>query len=281
MEDITSSQLHTTDTQNIKFVILGNSGVGKSCLVKTLKFPTWVLNPNETLNRNEPSTIGVDFVVQEKDIFMVESNQLVPVKLQLWDTAGQERFKSLILSYCRGVSAIIFVFETPDSDLEQDYASLRALTEWYAQVKREILNDLSEQERDSIICCICMSKYDRLKKLKEPKRVGEQCKSVLETICFAKNDVKRVYITSVVHGHEKNQTGQHLVQYMIDDLIHRVVTLRLENPKPYLPRVQPKEEENDYSFTRRKSNRFTIRVTDKNGNTTESLADQERQSGCC
>ena len=57
-----------------KFIVIGNSGVGKSCLV--LQFI------DKRARKNHDITIGVEFGT--KVIKMKETN----VKLQIWDTAG-------------------------------------------------------------------------------------------------------------------------------------------------------------------------------------------------
>lgn len=71
-----------------KMLIIGNSGVGKSCLL--LRYA------ENSFNENFFNTIGVDFklknVKHENDV----------IKLQIWDTAGQERFRTLTASYYRG-----------------------------------------------------------------------------------------------------------------------------------------------------------------------------------
>ena len=85
-------------------LIIGNSGVGKSCLL--LRYA------ENSFNENFFNTIGVDFklktVKHENDV----------IKLQIWDTAGQERFRTLTASYYRGklvcyithLFALLFLF---------------------------------------------------------------------------------------------------------------------------------------------------------------------------
>jgi Ras-related protein Rab-2A len=80
-----------------KYIIIGESGVGKSCLL--LQF---------TDKRFEPlfdMTIGVEFGARSIQI----SNQ--EVKLQIWDTAGQESFRSITRSYYRGACGALLVFD--------------------------------------------------------------------------------------------------------------------------------------------------------------------------
>ena len=71
-----------------KMLLIGNSGVGKSCLL--LRYA------ENSFNENFFNTIGVDFKLKT---VKHEGNI---VKLQIWDTAGQERFRTLTASYYRG-----------------------------------------------------------------------------------------------------------------------------------------------------------------------------------
>jgi Ras-related protein Rab-1A len=85
-----------------KFLLVGDSGVGKSCLV--LKFTDRVFNDSYI------STIGVDFKIQTLQL----DGKFI--KLQIWDTAGQERFRSITSSYYRGAHAVIIVFDLTDTE---------------------------------------------------------------------------------------------------------------------------------------------------------------------
>ena len=62
-----------------KLLIIGESGVGKTCLL--LRFT------DDSFTANHLATIGIDFKIK---IINLE-NKLI--KLQIWDTAGQERFQ--------------------------------------------------------------------------------------------------------------------------------------------------------------------------------------------
>jgi GTPase SAR1 family protein len=64
----------------VKLLMIGNSGVGKSCLL--LRFADDEFKPSFL------PTIGIDFRVRE---VAVEGARL---RLQIWDTAGQERFRT-------------------------------------------------------------------------------------------------------------------------------------------------------------------------------------------
>ena len=68
-----------------KLLLIGDSGVGKSCLL--LRFA------DDTYTESYISTIGVDFKIRTIEL------DGKTIKLQIWDTAGQERFRTITSRY--------------------------------------------------------------------------------------------------------------------------------------------------------------------------------------
>lgn len=85
-----------------KLVLIGDSGVGKSCIL--LRFA------DDSFTESYITTIGVDF--RFRTINVNGKN----VKLQIWDTAGQERFRTITSAYYRGADSIVLVYDTTDRE---------------------------------------------------------------------------------------------------------------------------------------------------------------------
>mmetsp|Transcript_64171 Transcript_64171/g.88165 ORF Transcript_64171/g.88165 Transcript_64171/m.88165 type:complete len:198 (-) Transcript_64171:193-786(-) len=87
---------------NSKLVLLGDTAVGKSCLV--VRFVR-----DEFFEFQEP-TIGAAFLTQTVAL------EDATIKFEIWDTAGQERYRSLASLYYRGASAAIVVYDITNKD---------------------------------------------------------------------------------------------------------------------------------------------------------------------
>ena len=88
---------HSDYNLAFKIIIIGNSGVGKSCIS---------LRATKNVFRNEyASTIGFEYVkynIQLKDESII--------RIHIWDTCGQEIYRSLVANYYTNSSLAIIVF---------------------------------------------------------------------------------------------------------------------------------------------------------------------------
>jgi len=84
----------------IKLLIIGDSGVGKSCLL--LRFT------DDTFTPSFITTIGIDFKIRNIEL---DGKR---IKLQIWDTAGQERFRTITTAYYRGAMGIMLAYDVTD-----------------------------------------------------------------------------------------------------------------------------------------------------------------------
>ena len=81
----------------LKYIIIGNSAVGKSCIM--MKYL------HGTFDDEFKTTIGVEFGSKNLSI---KSNIY---KIQIWDTAGQETFRSLTRSYYKNSVCALVVYD--------------------------------------------------------------------------------------------------------------------------------------------------------------------------
>ena len=99
----------------LKLLLIGDSGVGKSCFL--LRFADDSFTPAYI------TTIGIDFKIKNLSI---DDRR---VKLQVWDTAGQERFRTITTAYYRGAMGILLLYDVAEE------SSFDAVTEWVRQIE--------------------------------------------------------------------------------------------------------------------------------------------------
>lgn len=107
----------------IKLLLIGDSGVGKSCLL--LRYS------DDSFTSSFITTIGIDFKI--KSILCGDSK----VKLQIWDTAGQERFRTITTAYYRGAMGILLVYDVSD---EESFTNVR---NWMRQIDQNAAENVN------------------------------------------------------------------------------------------------------------------------------------------
>ena len=95
-----------------KLIFLGDSGVGKTNLMKRFSEDQFFFNSKPT--------IGVDFRTK---IVKIKNHV---IKLQIWDTAGQERYKSFTKAYFKDTKGIIIVYDVTSR------SSFENLMNWFS-----------------------------------------------------------------------------------------------------------------------------------------------------
>ncbi|OLL24965.1 GTP-binding protein ypt2 [Neolecta irregularis DAH-3] len=108
----------------MKLLIIGDSGVGKSCLL--LRFSEDQFTPSFI------TTIGIDFKIRTIEL---EGKR---IKLQIWDTAGQERFRTITTAYYRGAMGILLVYDTTD---RKSFDNIRT---WFQNVTQHASEDVNK-----------------------------------------------------------------------------------------------------------------------------------------
>lgn len=103
--------------EEIKLTLLGNAGVGKTCIISKYI--------DNTFSENNESTIGANY--SEK---IIKKNGK-EIQLNIWDTAGQEKFHSLGKHFYKDAMIVCLVYDITNQD------SLDKLREvWYPDLKK-------------------------------------------------------------------------------------------------------------------------------------------------
>lgn len=105
----------------LKVILLGDGGVGKSCLMNR-----FISNKFDSQSFH---TIGVEFL--NKDI-TVDGQSFT---MQIWDTAGQERFKSLRTPFYRGADCCLLTYSVDDTQSFRNLAMWKKEFLYYADVQ--------------------------------------------------------------------------------------------------------------------------------------------------
>jgi small GTP-binding protein len=100
---------------NYKIIVIGDSGVGKTCL--TLRASTG------EFHTQEPPTLGFEYLAY----YLKYKNKIL--KLEIWDTCGQEQYRSLIKSFFSNSSLAIIAYAIDDKK------SFNSIDEWVRQCK--------------------------------------------------------------------------------------------------------------------------------------------------
>ena len=120
IEEVTSQEVK--EDFKIKIVVVGDSGVGKTNLIRRFI--------SNEFSENLKATIGVEFMSKtyriNKHLF----------KIEIWDTAGQERYKSITAVYYKGAKGALVVYDTTEQTTFDD------IDKWLLEIKDKTSKNL-------------------------------------------------------------------------------------------------------------------------------------------
>ncbi|KAJ8952124.1 hypothetical protein NQ318_018460 [Aromia moschata] len=169
----------------IKVMLLGDSGVGKTCILMRFRDGLFLCG-------NFISTVGVDFRTK------VVSVDNTKVKLQIWDTAGQERFRSVTHAYYRDAHALLLLYDVTN---KTSFDNIRA---W--------LGEIREYAQDDVVIMLLGNKADcgseRAVKREEGERLArEYSVAFMETSAKSGQNVELAFV-AVARELKYRQNGQ-------------------------------------------------------------------------
>lgn len=85
-------------TRVYKVIMIGDAGVGKTCLAERFV--------NSVIPSNVMPTVGHEFF--QKIITLKNGSEVV---VQIWDTAGQEKYRAMTMGHYKGAQAAVLVFD--------------------------------------------------------------------------------------------------------------------------------------------------------------------------
>ena len=87
---------------NFKIIVIGNSGVGKTCITNQAVKNIFI--------NNHQATIGMEIFT----LFLRINKKII--KFQIWDTCGEETYRSLVTNFYRSTSLAILVYSIDKRD---------------------------------------------------------------------------------------------------------------------------------------------------------------------
>ncbi|KAH3758008.1 ADP ribosylation factor [Pelomyxa schiedti] len=174
----------STFAYTFKYIIIGDTGVGKSCLL--LQFTDKRFQPVHDV------TIGVEFGAK---IISLEKTQ---VKIQIWDTAGQESFRSITRSYYRGAAGALLVYDISRRE------TFNHISSW--------LEDARQHANPEMTVMLIGNKSDKEGQREVTTAEGEAFAKehgllFIETSAKTSDNVQEAFFTTAKHIFERIQKG--------------------------------------------------------------------------
>ena len=124
------------NVKELKIILLGNSGVGKTCIINRYI--------NDQFNPDSETTLGSSFSTK----IIKKGN--IEYRLNIWDTTGQEKYHSITKLFIKGSSAVILVYSI------DSLSSFEGLNSWYESIKEHL-------QGNEYILAVIGSKSDLIK----------------------------------------------------------------------------------------------------------------------
>ena len=201
----------TKNEKQIKVILLGDSGVGKSCIINRYI--------NDVYDPNIESTLGSNALSK-----LIKKDRVSYI-LNLWDTTGQEKYRSITNLFIKGSNIVILVYSI------DSLSSFKGLDFWYKSVNEKL-------EGDKYVLAVVGSKSDLIENQDEvvseetAKKFAEE-KNALFKLVSSKEDPDGInnLFESLLDELIKNNYLTENKSYVIDKRNHKGMGKRKKNKK--------------------------------------------------
>ena len=163
--------------------VLGDSQVGKTCMIKTLR--------ENTFNIDELPTIGLETYIDT--VSMDDINY----KFKIFDLSGREKYKNLVMSKLRLADGFILVFSVDNNEsLKQIDYWLRIIDETVKSKRRKILigNKIDIKKREILNQdAVNFAKERNMKYFETSAKTGFNIKETFNRFFLEFYDLKNQY----------------------------------------------------------------------------------------
>ena len=124
---------------NYKFILIGNSGVGKTSFFRKL-------STGDFYDKNI-STIGIEKKTFNLDI-NIDNNgksEKKQFEIYLFDTAGQEKFRAITFNYFKGTDGILLIYDIADK------STFESVENWISSIREAIGTNSNESNYATIL----------------------------------------------------------------------------------------------------------------------------------
>ena len=171
----------------LKYVVIGDSGVGKSNIL--LRYI------NNTFSEEFKTTVGVEFGAKN-----IEVNNNI-YRIQIWDTAGQENFRSIARAYYKNSVCACIVYDITNR------SSFQSIQSW--------IDDCSKQTSKTVLLLLIGNKSD-LKDMREVQYEEGEKFAKLHNMIFLETSAKTGENISSIFEESVKQIDQNIIENKYD-----------------------------------------------------------------
>ena len=167
IDNLDNGNNDNTNLEKIKIILVGESGVGKTCIIYRYI--------NGEFNEDTMTTISLSST--EKTITLKDPKNS-KIKFDIWDTCGQEKYRHLVNIFFKEAKVVILVY---DSTSRKSFNDMKNY--WYNKVK--------ESAQEDLVFAVAANKLDLFDKQQVSEEEGKK---------FAKEINAIFEITSAYNG---------------------------------------------------------------------------------